>query len=469
MYIIENLEILDAGAEGMAVGKVDDKVIFVPFVVPGDIVDVQIVKKHRRYLEGKAVRLIKPSPKRTEPQCSHFGLCGGCRWQGMRYEDQLYYKQKQVFDSLTRIGKLVDPVISPILPSPTTTYYRNKLEFTFSTHRWLTEADRQGEPGTADTRAVGFHVPQFFDKVVDIAECFHMREPANAIRNEARRYALEHSLAFYDVRTWQGFLRNLILRDTLTGGLMAILVVHHESADLFRMLDHLAVKFPQITSLWYVINPKKNDSLYDLEFVRYRGDAFITERMPPFRPEGRATEFRIGPASFFQTNSAQAVNLYRIAAEYADFKGNELVYDLYTGTGTIACYIAPYVHRVIGIETVAAAVADAKVNAGLNDLSNTEFFAGETEKLLTTEFIAEHGLPDVIITDPPRGGMHEKVTRKIIEVGPEKVVYVSCNPATQARDLAILAERYTLERCAPVDMFPHTHHVENVALLLRND
>ncbi|MFZ4520392.1 MAG: 23S rRNA (uracil(1939)-C(5))-methyltransferase RlmD [Bacteroidales bacterium] len=463
--IYEKVEIIDAGAEGMAVGKIDEKIVFVPFVVPGDIVDVQITRKKRRYLEGKAVYFHHLSPKRVEPHCSHFGLCGGCRWQGMKYEEQLFYKQKQVLESLTRIGKLENPVILPILPSAKTRYYRNKLDYTFSNHRWLTDEDRNVEPGTANTNALGFHIPQFYDKVVDIVECFHMKDPSNAIRTAARKYAFDHDLSFYDVRTWQGFLRNLIIRNTEAGGLMVILVVRSREDYLLPMLESLAGEFPEITSLFYVINPKQNDTIYDLDFHLFKGDPFITERMPAFKEGGKEIEFRIGPASFFQTNSFQAINLYRLTAEFASFRGDELVYDLYTGTGTIANYIAPYVGKVIGIESVVAAIEDAEINSRINNISNTAFFAGEAEKILTPEFIGIHGKPEIIITDPPRNGMHEKVVRTILEVSPAKIVYVSCNPATQARDLALLGDRYLLEKCQPVDMFPHTQHVENIALL----
>jgi len=463
--IYQNVEIIDAGAEGMAVGKIDEKIIFIPFVVPGDVVDVQITRKKKKFLEGKAIHIHQYSPKRVQPYCSHFGLCGGCRWQNMLYEEQLFYKQKQVYESLTRIGKVTHPEILPILPSPATRYYRNKLDFTFSNHRWLTDEDRNPGEHAPDTNALGFHIPQFFDKVVDIQECFHMKDPSNAIRDAARQYARDHDLSFYDVRTWQGFLRNLIVRNTEAGGLMVILVVRNEDDEIVKILDYLAGRFPEITSLFYVINPKKNDTIYDLEFNLYRGNPYITEVMPPFRAGDREIEFRIGPASFFQTNSLQAMNLYRTAAEFAGFGGQEHVYDLYTGTGTIANYIAPYVTKVTGIESVEAAIADAEVNSRINGIGNTSFFAGEAEKILTTEFIETQGRPDIIITDPPRNGMHEKVVRAILEVSPPKVVYVSCNPATQARDIALMSDQYSLEKCQPVDMFPHTHHVENVALL----
>ena len=463
--ILENVEILDAGSEGMSIARINDQVIFVPFVVPGDVADLQITAKKRRYLEGRAVRLRIPSPWRIEPHCVHFGICGGCRWQNMTYERQLYYKQKQVYDNLTRIGKIDAPEILPILPSPVTQYYRNKLDFTFSNHRWFTEPVKPDDDTSTHYNALGFHVPRFFDKVVDIRECFHQKDPSNAIRNELRSYAEAHQLPFYDVRKWEGLMRNLIIRDTLSGGLMVILVFHHEDPAIGLMIDHLTKKFPQITSLFYVINPKKNDSLNDLEFRHAAGEPYITEILPPYRDGYPDISYRIGPASFFQTNSLQAVNLYRTVAGFADLTGVEAVYDLYTGTGTIANYLAPYAQHVTGIESVEPAVADAILNSKLNRIQNTTFIAGEAEKMLDDSFLAQHGTPDVIITDPPRNGMHEKVVRTILQIRPEKVVYVSCNPATQARDLALMSPSYHLVKCQPVDMFPHTQHVENVALL----
>ncbi len=467
--IFEKVEIIDAGSEGMAVGRINDQVIFVPFVVPGDIVDLQLTRKKKKHLEGKSVHIHSYSSKRTEPHCSHFGLCGGCRWQNMKYEEQLFYKQKQVFDSFTRIGKLENPLILPIIPSPKIRYYRNKLDFTFSNHRWLSDEDRDVESATVNTDALGFHIPQFFDKVVDIHECFHQKDPSNAIRQATRKYAVEHRLTFYDVRTWQGFLRNLIIRNTEAGGLMVILVFRNDDDAIVPMLEHLSQLFPEINSLFYVINPKKNDTIFDLAFNLYRGNPYITEKMPPFRPNGKDLEFRIGPASFFQTNSFQAVNLYKTVAEFAGFNGNEHVYDLYTGTGTIANYIAPNVKRVTGIESVVSAIADAEINSGINGIQNTVFISGEVEKLLNPDFFEMNGRPDIIITDPPRNGMHEKVVRTILEIKPRKIVYVSCNPATQARDIALASELYLMEKCQPVDMFPHTQHVENVALLKLRD
>jgi 23S rRNA (uracil1939-C5)-methyltransferase len=468
--ILEKVEIVDAGSEGMAVGKSGEMVVFVPFAVPGDIVDVRIVKKRKRYAEGRIIRVHQYSDKRTDAFCSHFGTCGGCRWQNMRYEEQLFYKRKQVYDNLIRIGKVNNPEILPILPSPTTTHYRNKLEYTFSNHRWLTDEDKKGESLLPHTNALGFHIPQFWDKVVDIQQCFHQSDPSNAIRDAARDYALDNGLTFYDARRWDGFLRNLIIRNTRAGGLMVILVVKDPDEELLvPMLDHLSSRFPAITSLYYVVNGKQNDTLSDLEFQLYNGEPYITETMAPFRERGKEITFRIGPSSFFQTNPAQAENLYRLTAEYAGLTGEEIVYDLYTGAGAIACYTASYAGKVVGIESAAAAIRDAETNAGINGFTNTIFFAGEAEKILTPEFFAGQGKPEVIITDPPRSGMHEKVVRAILAAAPARLVYVSCNPATQARDIALLSEDYCFAGCTPVDMFPHTQHVENVALLKRKD
>jgi len=463
--IIEKVEIIDAGSEGNAVARHGDKVVFVPFGVPGDIVDIEIFRAKRSYAEGKIVAFHKHSENRVEPFCSHFGTCGGCRWQHMNYETQLHYKQKQVGDSLQRIAKLDTPLIRTILGSPSTRGYRNKLEFTFSSKRWFTGPD-DGD----DSPALGFHIPRRWDKVLDIAHCYLMEEPVNAIRLEAKRYALEHGLSFYDARNYSGLLRNMILRTTTTGDLMLIMIFRDDQPELiFPMLGHLQKTYPQITSLYYVINGKKNDVISDLEMKLYAGKASITEVMPPFREGNRDVSFSIGPVSFFQTNPLQAVKLFSATAGYLAPRGGEVVYDLYTGTGSIANYIAPYVNRVIGIESVASAVADASVNASLNGNLNLEFFAAEAEKLLDDGFIAAHGHPDAVITDPPRNGMHEKVVRTLLSVLPKKIVYVSCNPATQARDIHLLKEKYNFAECQPVDMFPHTQHVENVALLTLAD
>ncbi len=461
MRLLENIEITDAGSEGNAVARHGDMVVFVPFGVPGDIVDIELFRSKRSYAEGKIVRFHRYSENRIEPFCSHFGICGGCRWQQMNYETQLHYKQKQVEDSFKRIGKLENPFIRPILASAATPGYRNKLEFTFSAHRWFTSPN-DGD----DSPALGFHIPKRWDKILNIDHCYLMEEPVNAIRLETKRYAIEKGLSFYEARNYNGLLRNMILRSTTTGDLMLIMIYRDDEPKvIFPMLDHLGQVFPQITSMYYVINGKQNDVISDLELRHYAGSRYITEELPPFRDSGREVSFRIGPVSFFQTNPVQAGKLFRLVADYLSPAGTEMVYDLYTGTGTIANYIAPYVREVIGIESVASAVADAAVNARLNGHTNLQFFAAEAEKLLSPEFISAHGHPDAVITDPPRNGMHEKVVRTLLSVLPEKIVYVSCNPATQARDLYLLKERYTLAECQPVDMFPHTQHVENVALL----
>jgi 23S rRNA (uracil1939-C5)-methyltransferase len=462
----EQVEIIDAGSEGKAIARVNDMVIFVPFVVPGDVVDIEVVRKKKSYVEGKAIKFHHYSEKRAEPFCSHFGLCGGCKWQCMNYTDQLFYKQKQVMDALQRIGKIDDPPLLPILASEKTTNYRNKLEYTFSNHKWFIEKS-DVPPEEADANALGFHLPNLFDRVLDIGMCYLQEEPSNAIRLEAKRYALEHGLSFYDVRKWTGLLRNLIIRNSNSGDLMTIFVFnYYEKEVIFPMLEHFQEKFPQITSLFYVINSKKNDIINDLPSRLFFGKPYITEKMIGFKSE-KELQFRIGPISFFQTNSGQAANLYRVAAEFAGFEGHETVYDLYTGTGTIANYIAGAVKKVVGIESVPAAIEDAKENAALNGITNTSFFAGETEKLLTPEFVALHGNPDIIVTDPPRSGMHEKVINAMLNIAPEKIVYISCNPATQARDIALLSVGYKLVNCQPVDMFPHTQHMESVVLLER--
>jgi 23S rRNA (uracil1939-C5)-methyltransferase len=465
--IFENVEILDAGSEGKAVARVGDMVIFVPFVVPGDVVDIRITRRKRNYREGKAIRFHKYSEKRSEPFCEHFGTCGGCRWQNMKYEEQLFYKQKQVEDSLLRIGKIEDASVLPIIPSPDTRFYRNKLEFTFSNRRWLTDEDRLQERENREMNALGFHIPLLFDRVLDINTCYLQQEPSNSIRLEAKKYALEHQLSFYDVRTWEGFLRNLLIRISGSGEIMVIMVFRTDERDIITgFLDHLSSVFPEITSLYYVINPKKNDVITDLPYNLYKGKPYIVESMNAYGTD-REIEVRIGPASFFQTNSAQARVLYRIAADFAGFRGDETVYDLYTGIGSIANYISGAVKKVVGIESVPSAIDDARANAMLNGIRNTSFFAGEAEKILTPEFFSANGSPDIIITDPPRAGMHERVVKAMLAAAPGRIVYVSCNPATQARDLALLKEHYRVGKCQPVDMFPHTQHVENIALLIK--
>jgi len=453
----EAVEILDAGSEGKAVARVDNRVIFVPFVVPGDVVDIQIVRKKKSFFEGRAERFHKYSDKRIDPQCEHFGLCGGCKWQNMDYADQLHYKQKQVVDNLERIGGLEFPEVNPILGSDKIYHYRNKLEYTFSNRRWFVEKPDPEKPQNRD--GLGFHLPGMFDRILDIDICYLQRDPSNAIRLAARDFALENEFEFYDVKKWDGYLRNLIIRTSSTGDLMVIVVFRYvDHIKMPALLDHLLEKFPEITSMMYVINDKRNDDISDLEVQLYKGDAFIMEEMDGLK-------FRIGPKSFFQTNRDQALKLYGTALEFAGISGEETVYDLYTGTGTIAAFLARHAKKVVGIEYNEASIKDAKENSALNDISNTHFFAGDMHKVLTDDFMDENGRPDVIITDPPRAGMHEKVVRQIMKIAPEKVVYVSCNPATQARDLAIMASDYRIEKVQPVDMFPQTHHVENVVLL----
>ncbi len=457
--ILENVEIIDAGAEGKAIARYNDMVIFVPFVVPGDVCDIRIVSRKRRFYEGKAIKFHKLSDKRTTPVCSHFGTCGGCRWQGMSYEYQLFYKQKQVSDNFSRIGHLEYPEIKPILASANTEFYRNKLEYTFSPFRWLTHEEMDIDPAERDMNALGFHIPGMFDRIIDIDKCWLQPEPTNIIRLAVKEFAKSRNLSFYDIRNFKGDLRNLIIRNSNTGDLMVIMVFGTDDSEVINMvMNFISEKFPQISSLYYVVNQKHNDTIGDLEPVLFKGNAYITEQMENL-------QFKIGPLSFFQTNSVQALELYKVAREFAGLKGDEVVYDLYTGTGTIANFIAANASKVIGIEYVEAAVKDAEVNSVINNIANTSFFAGDMVKVLTQEFLAVHGKPDVIITDPPRAGMHEKVLVWMLEASPSRIVYVSCNPATQARDLMQLSEKYVIKAIQPVDMFPHTHHVENVCLL----
>ena len=458
-FIIENIEILDAGAEGKAIAKYNDMVVFVPFVVPGDICDIRIISKKRRFYEGRAIKFHHLSEQRMDAVCEHFGTCGGCKWQNMQYGRQLFYKQKQVADNFSRIGHLEFPEVLPIVPSEETEFYRNKLEYTFSTHRWLSVDEMDIAPEDHDMDALGFHLPGKFDRILDINKCWLQPEPTNLIRLGIKAFAKEEGLSFFDIRKFEGDLRNIIIRDSNNGNVMVIMVFGTEKQEVIdTVMLYLSTNFPQITSLFYVINLKRNDSISDLEPVHYSGETFITEEMEDLK-------FRIGPLSFFQTNSKQAYKLYNIAREFAGLTGNELVYDLYTGTGTIANFIAHQAGKVIGIEYIEPAVNDARLNSEINNLDNTEFFAGDMVKILTPEFIEENGRPDVIITDPPRAGMHEKVVQRIMEAEPEKVVYVSCNPATQARDISLMTSKYKISKVQPIDMFPHTHHVENVCLL----
>ena len=456
--VIENLEITGISAEGKSIARHDNRVLFVAQAVPGDIVDVQITRKKRKFFEGNAIHFHQQSPERQTPFCEHFGVCGGCKWQHMQYEAQLKYKAKQVIDNLRKIGKTELPEPLPILGSDDTTFYRNKLEFTFSDMRWLTtEEIASGKEFSRN--ALGFHIPGRFDKILDIDKCWLQPDPSNEIRTAVRQYALENELTFFNLKDQHGLLRNLIIRTTTTGEVMVIVQFFEPDEKAIEgLMDHLKTSFPSLTSLLYIINQKKNETFHDQEIHTFHGLDYITERMGDL-------QFRIGPKSFYQTNPVQAEKLYQVTADFAGFKGEELVYDLYCGTGTISNYIAKKVQKVVGIEYVEEAIVDARVNSGLNEIENTEFYAGDIKDLLTESFVQKTGKPDVIITDPPRAGMHADVVKQLNEIRPEKIVYVSCNPSTQARDLNLLAENYTVEGIQPVDMFPQTHHVENVLLL----
>ena len=456
--IIEGVEIIDTSSEGKAVARVDDLVVFVEGAVPGDTCTILISRIKKKFAEAKLLKLEKPSPQRIDAVCTHFGSCGGCKWQHLDYEAQLYYKQKHVHDSLTRLAKVNFPELKPIVGAEKNYNYRNKLEFTFSAKKWLTKEEI--ESGKEFNRnALGFHIPGLFDKIIDIETCYLQKDPSNAIRNEVRDFALKNNFSFFDIREKHGFLRNLLIRTANTGELMVLVsFFREEKENQDALLNHLKSKFPEITSLLYIINPKGNETFHDLDVHCFYGRDYIIEEM-----EG--LKFKIGPKSFFQTNSDQAFELYKITRQLAGLTGNELVYDLYTGTGTIACFVAKQAKKVVGIEYVDAAIEDAKVNAALNKIDNTIFYAGDMKDMLTQDFISKHGNPDVIITDPPRAGMHEDVIKVLNEVKAKRIVYVSCNPSTQARDLAALDINYKIMEVQPVDMFPQTHHVENVVLL----
>jgi 23S rRNA (uracil1939-C5)-methyltransferase len=459
----ENVLITDIGAEGMAIGRVNDVVVFVPQVIPGDVCDLQVTRDRKRFREARAVKIHTYSPDRVTPFCDHFGVCGGCKWQNLPYEKQLFYKHKQVADQLARIGKVELPEILPIKGSAKTTYYRNKLEFTFSSQRWLTAEEINTPDEIKREGALGFHIPGLFDKVLNIEKCWLQSDLSNAIRNKIREYAVENELEFYDIRNQQGLLRNLIIRTTSIGEAMIILSFFYDDKPRRdTLLTALSESFPEITSLMYVINTKGNDTITDQEIIVFKGRDHIFEEMEGLR-------FKIGPKSFYQTNSDQAYELYKVAREFSGLTGNEVVYDLYTGTGTIANFVARQSKKVIGIEYVPEAIEDARVNSQLNGIGNTLFFAGDMKQVLSNEFIARHGRPDVIITDPPRAGMDAPVVETILNAAPDRIVYVSCNPATQARDLLLLDEKYIVVAVQPVDMFPHTHHVENVVLLQRRN
>ncbi len=457
---IEGLRITDIAAEGKSLGKYNDMVVFVPHTVPGDVVNIQVNNKRRRFMEGYVLDFVEYSPLRTEPFCKHYGECGGCKWQALPYPMQLEYKQKQVEDQLRRLGGIELPEISPIIGSARSEYYRNKLEFTFSNKRWVPRSEVAEGAAMGSGNALGFHIPGMFDKVLDVEWCHLQDEPSNAIRLAVKRFAEENGLEFYNLREHQGLLRNIIIRTSTTGEVMVTVVFAREDERNGTLMDFLTKQFPQITSLNYIVNSKLNDSIGDLEARCYSGKPYMEERMEGLR-------FRINPKSFYQTNSEQAYNLYKVARDFAELTGEEVVYDLYTGTGTIANFVAAQAKRVVGIEYVPEAIEDAKQNSALNGIGNTLFFAGDMKDVLNEEFIARHGRPDVIILDPPRAGIHADVAATILAAAPARMVYVSCNPATQARDLTIFDPAYRVTKVQPVDMFPHTHHVENVVQLVR--
>lgn len=477
--IIENIRVETMAAEGKCVAKVNGLVIFLEGCAPGDLVNAQLTKIKSSFLEGRVTKIVEFSPDRTQPFCIHFGLCGGCSWQHIQYETQLLYKQKQVVDNLERIGGLTLPEVSPIFPSSRTRFYRNKLDFTFSAQRWLTwdelETVRAGKMD--DEPALGYHIPRKYDKVFDVNQCHLQSDPSNAIRLSVKDEAIRNEISFYDLRKQIGFLRTLTIRTAITdlpaeasakaGEVMIILQVNYDKMEwIEKILSRLERDFPQITSLQYVINGKKNDTFNDLNIICWKGNPYITEKMS--KPDGSGElQFRVGPKSFYQTNSEQAYHLYRFTSQLANITQEELVYDLYTGTGTIANFIASQAKKVIGLEYVADAIADAKINSQINKITNTDFYSGDIKDLLNENFLHQHGRPDVVITDPPRAGMHEDVCKMLLQAEPKRIVYVSCNAATQARDLKILSDHYNIVAVQPVDMFPHTVHVENIVSLVR--
>ena len=459
--ILENVLIEGVAAEGKAIARIDGVVLFVEYAVPGDVVNVKIIKKKKNYMEGVITSMIKPSEQRMEPFCEHFGICGGCKWQHLPYEMQLQAKQQQVYDQLVRIGHLSIPEISPIIPSDNTRYYRNKLEFTFSSKRWIYGDENPEELSPQERCGLGFHVGRFFDKVLDIKHCWLQKEPSNRIRLFMKDYALSHGLEFYNIRENTGFLRNMVVRSNTAGDIMLTVVFAFEDHSLMDpFLSSIYEAFPEIKSLYYVINSKLNDSISDQECILFRGDDAIWERMENLR-------FKIGPKSFYQTNSEQAYKLYSAARNLAALEGGEVVYDLYTGTGTIAQFVSAKASKVVGIEYVKEAIDDANVNAEANGITNCSFYAGDMKDVLTSDFIKENGTPEVMIIDPPRAGMHPDVVKSILEAAPQRIVYVSCNPASQARDLAMMSEKYEITAVQPVDMFPQTIHVENICALKR--
>lgn len=457
--VLENIEIETIAAEGKAIAHVNGKVLFVPFAIPGDIVNVLVTRKKSGFMEGIVLEITTPSRDRSEPFCSHYGTCGGCKWQPLPYPLQLKFKEQQVIDQLERIGKLDLPKITPILGSEKTKFYRNKLEYTFSRKRWIESKDEMLMLSEKDLLGLGFHVTGYFDKVLDIEKCYLQEEPSNSIRLFIKDFAVKNDYPFFDLREQSGFLRNIVIRTSTTAEVMLIVVFAYEDKELrTKLLDALIREFPQITSLNYVINGKKNDTISDLPCYTYSGKDSIFEVMENLK-------FRIGPKSFYQTNSEQAYRLYSIVRDFASLKGNEIVYDLYTGTGTIALFLAALAKKVVGVEYVQEAIEDAWINAKENNVENCLFYAGDMKDILTPVFLLENGKPDVIVLDPPRAGIHPDVAKVIVEAEPDKIVYVSCNPATQARDIALMNEKYTITKVQPVDMFPHTHHLENVVLM----
>ncbi len=458
--LLKEVVIFDIADKGQAVGKSNDKIVFVEGAVPGDVCDVQVFKKHKYFDEGRLVHLVAPSPDRVDPICTHFGICGGCKWQHLDYTAQLRFKEKLVRDSIQRLAGMDPGIVQPIVGAPFTSSYRNKLEFTFTSRRYLLKEEMLDE-GEKEMNGVGFHIPGMFSKVLNINQCHLQEKKSNDIRNFVREFTLCHGFTYFDLRKQTGLMRNLVIRNTTLNEWMVVVVFAQDDPQKRELLmEAVAEKFPELTSLQYIINTKRNDTIYDLEPVVIRGKPFITEQLDNLK-------FLIGPKSFFQTNSIQALTLYKLALDLASLTGHETVYDLYTGTGTIASFAAGKARKVIGIESVPEAIADARINAANNNISNIEFFAGDMKNMLTDDFFRSHGTPEVIITDPPRAGMHEAVVRKINESGTKRIVYVSCNPATQARDIKMLSENYEVAFCQPVDMFPHTSHVENVILLVK--
>ena len=461
--IVENLLITDIAAEGVAVGRNENFVIFVAGVIPGDVVNVMLTRRRKNYSESKLLEIVESSPDRIEPFCKHFQKCGGCKWQMLPYEKQLYYKQKQVSDQISRIGGINNVPINNILGADNTKFYRNKLEYTFSDRRWFDSADVDINKDSRDEEGLGFHVVGMFDRVIDIEKCWLQREPSNEIRNELRELTRRDGYNSYNCRSHEGIMRNLMVRTSTIGETMAVVVFAKDEKSLIEpLMEHIGNKFPDLTSLQYIVNEKFNDTIYDLDVVCWKGRDLIYEDLD-------GLTFKINAKSFFQTNTEQTLKLYRKAVEYAEVGADEIVYDLYTGTGTIANFVARHCKKVIGIESVPEAIADARINSETNGITNTSFFVGDMKDVLTEQFIAENGRPDTVILDPPRAGVHENVINVIKKVSPRKIVYVSCNPATQARDISLLSDMYKVTDIQPVDMFPHTHHVENVVKLIINN